>query len=183
MTLPPSPVVPAAYGEILTSFQRELGLTDRQLAELAGRKAGPKDQTMYRLRAGTGSVKSAVAVRDALRKMGKDVPPVPIAGSGAMAKPTPVDELMMFLRPAEGETSLPILKIWDLAQLLRPYADPATGGFSGLTALRHLLECREAFERAWRLEVMKRNAADDDITRMAAELAASARALRDKVKP
>lgn len=71
-------------------------------------------------------------------------------------KPTVVEELMLFLQPAEGEIRLPVLRIWEVAQLLRAFANPDTGGFSGLTALRHLLECREAFERAWRLEVLKR---------------------------
>lgn len=72
-----------------------------------------------------------------------------------MLKPNPVEELMLFLKPAEGETRLPILKLWDLAQMLEPFASPKTGGFSGLTALRHLLECREAWERACRLEIMR----------------------------
>lgn len=65
---------------------------------------------------------------------------------------------MTFLQPAEGETRLPVLRLWELAQMIQSYAAPETGGFSGLTALRHLLECREAFERAWRLEMMKREA-------------------------
>lgn len=73
-----------------------------------------------------------------------------------MTKPTAIDELMMFIEPSPDETRLPVLKMWDLARLIRPYAETSTGGFSGLTALRHVLECREAFERAWRLELMKR---------------------------
>jgi hypothetical protein len=68
---------------------------------------------------------------------------------------------MLFLEPAPGETRIPVLRIWDVAQLLRGFAEPSTGGFSGITALRKLLECREAFERAWRLEVMKREHAPE----------------------
>jgi hypothetical protein len=82
-SLPAAPVVPASYGEVLDALRKELGKTDRELARLAGHKGGPKDQTMRRLRVGTGSVKSAIAVRDALVKLGKDVPPVPIPGSAA----------------------------------------------------------------------------------------------------
>jgi hypothetical protein len=80
--LPAAPTVPSTYGEQLTVIQRDLGVSDRELARVAGRKGGPKDQTMRRLRIGTGSIKSAVAVRDALIKLGaKDVPPVPVVGT------------------------------------------------------------------------------------------------------
>lgn len=80
-SLPTAPSIPADYGEVLTILQKELGLSDRDLARRAGYRGGPKEQVMYRLRTGTGSVKSAIAVRSVLVKLGKAVPPVPVPGS------------------------------------------------------------------------------------------------------
>jgi len=87
-SLPPPPSVPADYGRLLTNIQKELGLSDRQLSKLAGYKAGPKDNTMGRLRRGEGSIRQAMAVRDVLVRAGGEVPPVPISGTGTSVDAT-----------------------------------------------------------------------------------------------
>jgi len=108
--LPPPPSVPAAYGAILAAAQKELGLTDRELARLAGRKGDKKDQTMYRLRRGQGSVKSALDVRQALVARGANVPPLPLRGIEPEPEPQPQPERRLETRVGDHATPAPTVQ-------------------------------------------------------------------------
>lgn len=84
---PLAPKPPVEYGAVLMEHRKALGLERGELAKLAG----VDYNTVLRNETGMAerSVKGANAIRDALVKQGRDVPPVPV-GEGAWSPPVVV---------------------------------------------------------------------------------------------
>lgn len=69
-----TPAVPAAYGQLLLDIAASKGLQEEQLAEVADLSS----VTIWRLKSGKGSARSAANVRAILIGRGASVPPIPL---------------------------------------------------------------------------------------------------------